>query len=452
MKLTVAVSHSTIIVVKEVLQMVVVNKINGKDVGDIKESYTFRYLFESTLSDFYKLDNNTKKDLYDRFDKEFSELFKMPRAKGIFEENEFNYELDTIYMGDIEDIHSGLEFAFRYFFGKRQQYQKLCIANCDKGDFLEEDFEYIKESMMKSVITKKSIYRPYNKGLETYLLNYNKVDALMFSFKQIEEILEMIDIKRVSKNLGFIDEIKLVLSLNQMDRKSKKIFETIDRLTNDEKYQKKVQRRQSKHYQAFNEESDFVDKLSYKLILDREGVISDKRYVFLCFEKSVWENLSVNQKMMAIEACNDFLFESLNCKFHKKVTYNKLKETSLFSNSDCIYVGDLRRDDPYIILKRLVQAYSFNKNYENIFELDEDAKDKMFKEYQRCKKKYEESGDYVTVNDSHFIRCVNGTSVDLLEKIYRYINSNFKIRGQKIKMSTGREDFVSTDFMNKKRR
>ena len=50
--------------------------MNGKNINDLKGSYVFTYIFESTISDFYNLDLDGKKRLAEKYDKEFSEFFE----------------------------------------------------------------------------------------------------------------------------------------------------------------------------------------------------------------------------------------------------------------------------------------------------------------------------------------------------------------------------------------
>ena len=139
--------------------------MNGKNINDLKGSYVFTYLFESTISDFYNLDNEGKKRLAERYDKEFSEFFNMPKANIKFEEKEIYDDSKTIYLGRLEDMESGFEFMFRYFFAKRQQYQKICVDQNDQKDFQEEDFLCIKQAFEKSPITGRGTYKSYESGL-----------------------------------------------------------------------------------------------------------------------------------------------------------------------------------------------------------------------------------------------------------------------------------------------
>ena len=40
--------------------------MNGKNINDLKGSYVFTYIFESTISDFYNLDLDGKKRLAEK--------------------------------------------------------------------------------------------------------------------------------------------------------------------------------------------------------------------------------------------------------------------------------------------------------------------------------------------------------------------------------------------------
>ena len=77
------------------------------------------------MKKFYNTSEKEKIALFEQFDKDISEKLKMPRGTLVFEKKEFTFDTECLYLGNIKDFKSGYEFICRYFFEKRQQYQRL---------------------------------------------------------------------------------------------------------------------------------------------------------------------------------------------------------------------------------------------------------------------------------------------------------------------------------------
>jgi len=421
------------------------NKINGKDVEYFGTSYTLRYLYESTLSNFNKLSIEEKKNLCYKFDEEFSERFEMPRAEIRFEDKEYSLERNVIYFGKIEKVNSGLEFMFRYFFNKRQQFQKECVF-CNDGSSFGDEFLLIKDGYTRTPITKKSKYVPYSKGLKNYLCNYIKVDALIFAFDQCDTIIKLSDVKRAVQNMGFVDMYKLIKTVKSMDLTKKEITSASEKIAMDDKFSS----RGLKVYKRSIEEEKFLTYLHDVI----EGKISDvdSRIVFLFFHKNIWNSLDIDRKKLVVSTVNERIVEMLGCKKIKEVEYSKGDNSYQFGDSDKVYVGDINKESGEAILQRLVYEYSFNKNYENIFLLDEGYCEAMLDEVEKCKRIFKESGDYLKLKDYHFIKCVRKTSLNFLENAYRYISNNLYVDGKKIGMAISKDEFVVDIFKKSRRR
>lgn len=414
--------------------------MNGKNINDLKGSYVFTYLFESTISDFYNLDNEGKKRLAERYDKEFSEFFNMPRANIKFEEKEIYDDSKTIYLGRLEDMESGFEFMFRYFFAKRQQYQKICVDQNDQKDFQEEDFLCIKQAFEKSPITGRGTYKSYESGLVGYLLNYNKVDAILYAYEELAHILGVIDTDRTYKNTSFIGQYKALRSLNSLKKTEDKMMRFMSRLLTDEKYRNRLINRYQKNYAFICDEYDFLDGIVNKMISTDAN--DDKRFALLCMNEKVWKNLDALQRMIAVATCNEFIEEVLRCDKSTCVGFVKGKNNFEFKDSECIFVGDPMKESPYDILRTLIYAQSFNKNRENIDKLNEEERKIMLDEYLKCKEKFEETKDYSSIKDYEFIECVRETADELLKNSYKYISNNLKISGKKIPLNISKEEFT----------
>lgn len=431
--------------------MIDVCKINGVDLNDYKESYVVIHLFEHTISNFYKLNNDDKLNLARRYDDLFSEFFSMPTADVVFEDKEFVSESERIYLGDVNNINSGFEFIFRYFFAKRQQYQLICISKNETRDYGEEELTLIKEFMNKSPITNKFAYRPFSTGLNNYLMNYNKVDAIIFSFNQLNVLLDMIVLDRTYNDLSIEENLKLSKSISTIIKQKNKIYSLLNIMTENKLYQKLMLRRHQKFYDMADAEQDFLDRLKEEIDGRSNNFDADEKYVFFCFNENVWRNLTLGQKIAAVEKCNKFLKDMLGCTSIKKVTFEKQDNSYEFGDSKNVYCGDLGKDAACEILQRLVYEYSFNKNYEKVLELDEDEKAAILCEYKRCAELYKKQFNYDGMEDCSFIKCVRETSVDLLNKIYKYISKNLVVNGKKIPMGIDKTKFI-LDIVNLKKR
>ena len=424
--------------------------MNGKKIDDLKGSYVFTYLFESTISDFYNLDGEGKKRLAERYDKDFSEFFNMPRANIIFDEKELYENSTDIYLGKLEELESGFELIFRYFFAKRQQYQKMCVDSNDPRDFSKDDFLSIKQAYDKSPITGKGTYKPYKNGLVGYLLNYNKVEAILFTYEQLAQILGIIDSDRTYKNTSFMGQFKALKSLNNLKRTEDKIMNFMGRLLEDEKYRNRLISRYQKNYSFICDEIEFLEELTNKMLSKDPN--TDKRYALLCMHEDVWKNLNALQRMIAVSVCNEFIEEVLRCESSHSVEFLDGENCFDFEDSDCIFVGDPMKQSSYDILKTLIYAQSFNKNKENIQKLSDEGKEEMLDEYMLCEEKFKESKQYSSIKDYHFIKCVRKTADELLRNCYKYISNNLKIGGKKIPVKITKEEFVQDMYSDKKQR
>ena len=422
--------------------------MNGKNINDLKGSYVFTYIFESTISDFYNLDLDGKKRLAEKYDKEFSEFFEMPRASIKYEEKEIYDDYSTIYLGNLENMESGFEFIFRYFFAKRQQYQKICVENNNQNDFQDEDFLCIKQAFEKSPITERATYKPYKNGLVGYLLNYNKVDALLFTYEQLAQIIGMIDPDRTYKNTSFVGQYKALKSLNGLKKTEDKIMGFMARLLEDERYRNRLISRYQKNYSFICDEIEFLENITNKMIRNEPN--DDKRYALLCLHEDVWKNLNPLQRMIAISTCNEFIEEVLRCEKSYSVEFKDGENSFDFEDIDCIFVGDPTKKSPYEILRTLIYAQAFNKNKENIQSLSDEGREEMLDEYLLCEEKFKESKSHSDIKDYHFVKCVRKTADELLRNSYKYISNNLRIGGKKIPVKITKEEFTRDMYEERK--
>ena len=403
-----------------------IKTIKGKSLKDFKDSYTLRYFIESTVTEFWALDNEGKKRQIKALDKDFSEKFNMPTANIIFKSNEHTLETDNIYLGELNDINTGLEFILRYLFEKRQQYQRLCVVKDNNGSFSEKDFKQLKSTFELAPISKKSQYIPYSKGLKKYLSNYNKVDAVEFMVQEFVVCLEMMDIRRIAKSLNIMQTLKLSANINVIQRKVDKLEKSIDKKIADKILKDK--------------ERLFMEYLGESLDAIANGDCVDKKTVFLCFHENIWENLNSFEKRRAVEITNELICEILKCK-KKEIRYNYDLNSYDFRRNQYLSVGGIE-SSASSILQKIIYEYSFDKNYENILNLDEEYKTQMLKEFDECEKMIMLDGDYGKIRNYEFIRCVSKTAKDIQEKIYKYIDSNLIIGKEKIKMPMSKSEFI----------
>ena len=427
-------------------------KINNKDISDYLNSYTFTYLFESTIYNFYKLDDEGKKRLFERYDKEFSEMFSMPRAKIIYEEREMNYDLSKIYVGRLNELNSGIELMFRYFFAKRQQYQLICVENDDKGSFEEDDFLNIRDNYAITPITEKQAYISKKEGLQAYLLNFNKVDALSFAYLQLGYVLSMIDEKRTYSNMKPAELYEFSRSVRYLKNFDNSVTKNMDKLINNKRIQEKKIKKYSDFGIQMKAEAFYVNSLINEIsgFSDKSDV--DKKNVFLCFDKKIWNQLSIEEKDLVVCACNNAVSEMFRCAQCKTVRYDQGKNSYEFGDdSSCVHVGDLSRTSPVTILQRIVYEYSFMKNKENAMKLKPEQVEEILKEIDFAKERFENNCGFSEIKDNEFILCVRKSAIDMLNNIYKYVKSNLVVGKQKIQPSVSKDEFV-VDIYNRKGR
>ena len=426
-----------------------VTKINGRTLSEFKNSYVLAYLVEDTFAKFNTLTDEEKRNLCDKTDKLFCDLFNIPRGKFVFEDREYSTSTRDLYIGKLDNIKTGAEFLFRYLFQKRQQFQRICVENKTPLDF-EDDFVLLVESYGVKPISKEPQYIPFSKGLSDYLTNYNKIDALSFAFEGIDALINMVDTSRLSSNMRLGDNLSLIWSVYKIRKYENKITKEMSKDLMDVGQITKKFEKYMKSIAAIKEEELFLKYLED--ILDGIGEEEDKKQVLLCFHENVWENLTPFQRSQAVNICNELISNILKCNVVKNVKFTYGDNSYDFCGSEDVYVGDLNKDNPSTILQRLVYEYSFCKNYENLLLLDLDDRTDLLKEIEKCKKIIEETQDYGKIRDYHFIRCVKRTACEMQEKIYKYIDNNLVINGKKIKMPMCKDEFVLDMYKSKGRR
>ena len=425
-----------------------VMKINGYSISDFKQSYTLLYLIESTIANYCNLSDKEKEELCYKLDKEISQKFDVPEASFVFEDNEHILDSKNIFFGKLENIQTGVEFLARYFFEKRQQYQRMCMIDNEQGSFTEDEFYMIKFVYEKRPISNKSNYVPYKSGFDKYIINnYNKVDALYFMWQEIEACLRMIDTKRTAKSMGLIDLIRVCGGIRRLDRYQKKFNDQVDDLNVAKKNFKKNFMKFLNTTTLMENEYLFLDQIS--CFLDGKDSSADEKMVFFCFNENVWKNLDEFRRKQAVVLCNELVAKILNCEKVLDVRFTYGENSYDFVSNDYLYVGDLKKDSAKSILHRIVYEYSFDKNYENVLALDESEREIMLKEIAICNKVIRETQDYGQVRDYEFIKCVSKTAKSMQEKIYKYIQDNLFINGKKVSMDVSKEEFLLDLYKSK---
>ncbi len=422
--------------------------INGKSIADYKQSYTLIYMIENIMATFNKISDDEKKMLLNKLDFEISEKFEMSQANFVYKNNENVLDAKNIYIGPIEDFNSGLELITRYFFEKRQQYQRICVLNDDKGSFDEEDFLLIKESFDVLPLSKEKRYIPYSRGYSEYLQNGNKIDALSFMWEQLETCLDMIDSRRIAQSISFFETLRILFSVNKIQKEQARFNETLKRAIMSKDYGKKV----SSNYLKFEEKRNNELFIIETLIDSLYGKLEDKSFVIYCFNESVWDNFNYHQKVKAVNICNEFIKETLGCSCLKKVSFKEGKNSYDFANNDCISLGDINYCDSVEILNKFIYEYSFNANYEKVLRLEDSKKNIILKEIEECRKIIEETGDYKKVRNYRFVKSVVKCAKDFQKDIYECMSKYFVVEDQKIDMPISKNQFVSDLYKGSKRR
>lgn len=423
-----------------------VSSINGIDLEEFKSSYTLTFLIERCLKDYYKLSSEEKISLFNEFDKEISDKLNMPRANFVFEKKEFTLDTKNIYFGNLKDLKSGYEFISRYFFEKRQQYQRMCVVSRDKKNFSEREFEDIKCAYEELPLTKKNNYVSYNKGLEKYLTNYNKMDAIMYMFDCSVACLKMTDYQRILMGMNAIERNKLIFSLDRCEQFSDKFSKIMEELEKSDRLQETLLNNYEDFKLSMIKESYFITDLAFSIVMNQPQY---NESVLLCFHENVWENLPEDTKKMCIEIANELIAKKLRCSSEKVVCYTRGSNSYNFSNHNNFYIGDISKYSAREILFKLVYEYSFVKVYEESVRCNDEY---MLNEYKICKNKYENSRTYRDILDSEYIRHVRQVALDAQSSIYDYINKNLIMDGKKIGMTMKKKDFIMDLFNPKKSR
>lgn len=423
--------------------------MNGKNMDNFKNSYTLMCLVEETLSMFSKMNVDEKKNLCERIDKLFSELFSVERGEIVYEDKEYTLDTEKVYLGQLNKINSGMELLFRYIFQKRQQFQRICIKNNNQRDY-QADFNLLKDSYSLKPVSKEKCYIPYSQGLTNYLGNFNKIDALVFSFVSKEVLLSMIDKKRVFSDMSLKDSFSLIFSVYKIQKFEQKVIGILSLAVSNSSQIKYMFKKYLDMVDSTKNEKIFLKTM--ESVLDSWEDSIDKEEVLLCFHENVWANLSSFQRRQAINICNEFIAEILGCDKLKNVKYSYGKNSYDFEIEQNVYVGDIIKDKPHEILQRLIYEYSFIKNHENIFKLDEETSQYILKSLDDCAEVLHRTGDYGSIRDYEFIKNVKKTATGIQKDIYRYICDNLVINGKKVKMNISKDEFVLDLYKSKIRR
>ena len=333
-----------------------VTKMNGRTLSEFKNSYVLACLVEETFSKYGELTDEEKKNLCEKIDKLFSELFKIPRGVFVFEEKEYTTNPKKIYIGKLDDIRTGAELMFRYLFQKRQQFQRLCVVSKKALDFGDE-FPLLEDSYAVKPISKEPQYTPMSKGFSNYLTNYSKIDALSFAFEGIGCMVSLTDSHRVASGMALGDGLSLAWSMHKIKRYQEKISREVEKgLTDMDKISEKFE----KYMKAVADNQEEYLFLKYlEDVLEGMDDSIDQKQVLLCFNENVWSNLNENQRKQAVQLCNELISNVLKCNVIKNVEFEYGRNSYDFSESENVYVGDINKEKPSTILQRLVYEYSF---------------------------------------------------------------------------------------------
>ena len=90
--------------------------INGKTIYDYKDSFVLKCKISEIIQNFNQLNDDEKKFFLNDFDKLMSELFLMPTANFIYENNEHTSDVENIYFGSLKELNGGIDLIARYLF------------------------------------------------------------------------------------------------------------------------------------------------------------------------------------------------------------------------------------------------------------------------------------------------------------------------------------------------
>lgn len=417
--------------------------INNVNLNDYKDSYTLRCVIESVFSEFYRSDIEGKKVLLERLDKELSQKLKMYEANFIFEDNENTLDCVNIYFGSLSKIKSPFELLGRYFFEKRQQYQRICIQNNDKGSFSEEDFSNLKCAYDKLPVSRREMYIPYSKGLEEYLLNYNKLDAILYMLDNVLVVSKIVDVQKLFNNVGYNYSKKIAGALNKFKKDSAVIINTMEKIGD---FSQLLERKTVDFRLKFVFEHFVLSNMISQIFeMKSEPNVS----VLLIFNENVWSHINADYRKQFVEMCNEYIAYTMGVD-SKTVSFDKGANSYNFVKNDVVHVGNVEEISPYMILVKLVYEYGFDCEYEEIFKSNK--KDVNLKEYEKCKELYLKTQSYDEIKKYEFIKHTRMRILMSLNRIYNLINNNLYMDGNRIPMTISKNEFVVDLFKPRRRR
>lgn len=422
------------------------SNINNINLSDYKNSYTLIYCIENLFSEFYKNDNNEHKErLLRRLDKEISDKLKMPEANFVFENKEFTLDDKNIYYGKLTKINSPYELIGRYLFEKRQQYQRICINNNDMGSFDEQEFKDLKDSYDVLPLSKSSMYTPYSKGMKKYLLNYNKIDALLYMLDTEIAVLGIVDLERLFKNVDYLEGKSLSEDLEKFQRDTANILYLIQEMGKKKSYGEALEEKILDFDLKKNIEKYILAQMLYELFNEKP---TENKRILLFFHENVWENLDFDHKKVCIEVCNKFVANLMDVE-PKNVVYDNGPNSYHFVDSKNVYIGKLNENSSYFIVARFIYEYCFDRIYKDMEKCDN--KELWLKDYESCKEMYMKKHSYEDVKDFEFFKKARKKSLKMLKRTYNYMNESLFVYGKIIPLPISKDKFV-VDMLNTKKR
>lgn len=384
-------------------------------VSEHMDSSLLRLLVGNMLGPgFNNMDREDKIDLLEGIDRCISNECKIDYGFFVYEDKEISDEADTLYVGKIENHPNGLSLLFKYFFCKREQYQKYCLNNKENGDYSKEEIMGLEDSYKRYPISGDRLYSYKKDGYNKYLFNYNKADAYIYATEQVGKCLELVDFRDLFRRTSIIDGYLLLFSLKSTFKSKMNVVKKIQNLySNPRRAQKYIDYWEKKENKYSYEEA--MVKYINSYINSEYSSKDDNSILIIIFNDKIWDKLDGNLKIKAIEKMNYYLAEFAKVT-PKDIDYSCRNMFDI--DSDEIRVGDINNCSGVEILKGLTFFYAGAFVLNDSKQKENGEAIKIFEEGAQHIKRSIENNEAYKLKDYDVVKCLSRIASDMQKVMY----------------------------------
>ncbi len=394
------------------------------DFNIFKDSLSLQYLLSSFVDiNFVNLNAEQRKELLVKLDELISSLCDIPVGNFIYN-NGRNDNINDLFVGNLNFRLDGTLLLFDYLFQKRQQYQKICVADNNPGCYNSQDFNIMKRMYNKSPFSKDTFYISCNPNNIAYYFNYNNIEAHRYALDQMLAIVNTLDFRRIFSSykvneIAFQTEhIKGVLG-NKLD-----ILSKVDSIAQKKKFPMIFGYKLEGKVSKMNAETNALAEVMK--CINRNESVENNDIIYVCFTESIWDSLSPDMRYKAMSVVND----NISQKFG--VTPIKLLDNSAPGfNEFGIYVDNLETVDGNLALDMLCLAYAYRAVLNTSLNREKNSMEKSkIREDAEAFRVAAISGDIEQMNKTSISKAIKFIDKKLKELVYDsvkcYYSGNMK--------------------------